>query len=271
MPNRDFIEDYPLYRKFVEEFPEYTHELSSPSVRLKCELCGSEQTFALANDYDQRHHSGRLTGGLVFRAVYQCAGCRQTEYEFFLRISEDRSSIVKVGQYPGWEIKTDKNLADLLGHHSPIYRKGLVCESQGYGIGAYAYYRRIVEEIIDELLKTISGLIDPAELEKYQAALRDVQKETVTEKKIALVKDLLPPILRPQGNNPLSLLHGLLSEGLHGRTDEECLEDAAHIRDTLVFLVNQVILSKSSAKLFTDSMKKLLEKNSARSSKPKTG
>ena len=49
--------------------------------------------------------------------------------------------------------------------------KGLVSESQGYGIGAFAYYRRIVEEIIDEMLKQIGDLISGVDKERYAAAL----------------------------------------------------------------------------------------------------
>lgn len=60
--------------------------------------------------------------------------------------------------------------------------------------------------------------------------------------------------------NPLGILHSELSEGLHAETDENCLEIAAHVREILTFLVNQVIQSKSSATKFTDSMKAILDK-----------
>ena len=83
-----------------------------------------------------------------------------------------------------------------------------------------------------------------------------------TQDKINLVKDLLPSILRPGGNNPLGILHSQLSKGLHSQTDAECLEDANHIKSILIFLVNQIMQSKQSAKAFTDSMKLLLDKKS---------
>jgi hypothetical protein len=156
----------------------------------------------------------------------------------------------------------DKNLELTLGIHAKTFRKGLVCESQGYGIAAFSYYRRITETIIDELLDSITDLIENEKKEEYHKALENTKKTRVTQEKIDLIKDLLPSILRPNGVNPFGVLHSELSEGLHADTDENCLENASHIRDILTFLINQIILSKESAKQFTTSMKILLEKKS---------
>jgi hypothetical protein len=51
---------------------------------------------------------------------------------------------------------------------------------------------------------------------------------------------------------------------LHDATDEQCLEEAKHIREVLIFLVNQVALHRESSKRFTDSMRRLLEKKSTK-------
>ena len=94
--------------------------------------------------------------------------------------------------------------------------------------------------------------------------LRKQKKTIVAKEKIALVKDLLPASLRTNGINPLNILHDTLSEGIHTKTEEECLEIASTIRETWVYLVNQVIQTKESSKQFTDSMRKLLAKKSKR-------
>ena len=60
--------------------------------------------------------------------------------------------------------------------------------------------------------------------------------------------------------NPLSTLHGVLSEGLHQETDERCIELAMTIREVLVFLVNQVVATKASSSRFTESMRRLLDR-----------
>jgi hypothetical protein len=172
---------------------------------------------------------------------------------------------MKVGQFPAWEVVGEPNIEKLLGVHSTYYKKGLTCESQGYGIGAFGYYRRIVEETIDEMLNEIADLISGDDLDKYNDALAKAKATIVTAEKIELVKDLLPPILRPEGMNPLSVLHSALSEGLHAESDDECLEFAQHCREVLVFLVNQVAASKETAKSFTTSMRRLLDKKAAKS------
>jgi hypothetical protein len=156
----------------------------------------------------------------------------------------------------------DKNLEMTLGRHAKTFRKGLVCESQGYGIGAFAYFRRITEEIIDELLDSITDLIEIENKEKYLSALAATKKTKVTQEKIDLVKDMLPNILRPNGLNPLGVLHSELSEGIHANTDEACLENANHIKSILTFLINQIIVSRDASKQFTSGMKALLDKKS---------
>jgi hypothetical protein len=167
---------------------------------------------------------------------------------------------MKIGQEPPWEITPDRTLEKVLGSRSVYYKRGLVCESQSYGIGAFAYYRRIIEEIIDDLLAGVANLIAGKERDVYLEALKKVKKTTITQEKIDLVKDLLPPILRPDGMNPLSTLHSVLSEGLHEQTDERCIELAMAVREALVFLVNQVTLTQTSAANFTESMRKILER-----------
>lgn len=121
---------------------------------------------------------------------------------------------------------------------------------------------RIVEEIIDELLSEIEDLLTGKEKELYAEALEKTRQTTITQDKIELVKDLLPPILRPYGTNPLSILHSILSQGLHGETDEQCIELAMNVREILLFLVNQVTASKVAARNFTESMRKFLDKKS---------
>lgn len=98
------------------------------------------------------------------------------------------------------------------------------------------------------------------ELEKYQKVLEEVRNTKNTTKKIALVKDLLPQILKPEQFNPLKTIHDALSKGLHGRTDEECLEDADSIRTSLVFLVDAILSRRKGQQEYTESMKKIIKK-----------
>ena len=265
MPDKKFLEEYPLYKKYEMDVSPTIGKIPKPKIHMFCEFCDSEQTFIMSNDYwDTVGKTYFPSRGLCVLAKYMCVGCETFQRYFLIKISIDLGYIMKVGQYLPWDISIDKNTEKTLKDHAAIFKKGLTCESQGYGIGAYAYYRRIVELIIDELLDSISDLMAGEDKIKYQKALDATKKVNNAQQKIELVKDILPPILRPNGMNPLSVLHDDLSCGLHQENDDECLRLAKEVREVLIFLIDQTIRSKESSKTFTDGMKKLLEKKSKR-------
>lgn len=261
MPNKEFLESYALYRKYKMDLPETLSEISKPGVRLYCKKCKSIQTYI---EYDWRNsgdYSSSPINGDVIDLIYICGGCNESLQYYSIKISNKFDYVMKVGQYPPWEISVDKDFKKIIGKHEETYKKGLTCESQGYGIGAYAYYRRIVEELIDDLLEGITDLISGEEKEKYIKALEEAKKSHIAQDKIAIVKDLLPPILMPEGNNPLKLLYSQLSSGIHSLSDDECLERASYIRKILLFLVKEIVNHRNSSKEFTESIKELLSKN----------
>lgn len=264
MPNKEFLEKYNLYQKFHMEVPPDFTNFKKPSIHLFCESCGSEQTFNMINEYDfYRYPSDpRPSKGEISLLEYKCAGCNTFERKFLMKVSDTLDYLMKVGQYPAPDISPDKALSKVLGEHKELFKKGLICESQGYGIAAYAYYRRIVEIIIDELLDSIYDLVDEREKALYEVALKKTKETQIAKDKIELIKDLLPVSLKPSGMNPLGTLYGFLSEGIHEKSDDECIKIAGHTRTILIYLVKQVIQSKQESKEFTESMKKVLEKKS---------
>ncbi|MEK7092423.1 MAG: hypothetical protein AAB907_02255, partial [Patescibacteria group bacterium] len=251
MANKEFLEIYPLYRKFfgLNNFNRYTdvQNIPKPAIHMYCPVCDSEQTFNMVNEYyevDNLH--GRSLLDTVLRLKYVCSSCGQGMRIFLVHFSEtkrkfqnpktgeeeerDTLYIMKVGQIPAWDIKMDSELEAMLGEHADAYKKGLICESQNYGIGAYAYFRRVTEDIIDELLESILDLVPTDEKDEYKKKLEGVKKEKIAENKINLVKDLLPEPLKADGMNPLKELYKVLSDGIHDKTDEECMEKAEAIR-----------------------------------------
>lgn len=266
MPNKQFLEEYSLYRKFKSDaIPDTTDRMDKVKLNMACPVCKSAQTFLMTNEFFENYtYSNYQVAGEVLRAAYQCSHCENFERVFYVAVDQNLKWYMKVGQNPAWEVCSDPQIEKLLGTHATNYKKGLVCESQSYGIGAYGYYRRIVEEIIGELLEEIAQLMTGEELKVFSEALTRTKQTIVTQEKIELVKDLLPPILRPEGMNPLSVLHSSLSAGLHAESDEDCLEQAVIIREVLVFLVNQVAASQATAKNFTEGMRKLLEKKASK-------
>lgn len=262
-----FFEDYPLYKPF--EFWETVQECVQnviPSIRLECQRCKSIQTFSnpqVSIDTSiPTHNDGQQhrTTGAVLRVELRCAGCEKFRSRFLVHFCDDEKTIEKVGQFPELTVRVPPEIQRQLGEHTSIYRKGLISERHGFGIGAFGYYRRIVEFVIDQLLDLLVEVIPASEKPAYEAALTKTKTSRVAQEKIDLVKDLLPDSLRPNGMNPLGVLHHALSEGLHSLKDEECLNSAIQIRHVLEYLLNQVSMAKDSRQRFTDGMRKLLDK-----------
>jgi len=288
MPNKKFLEEYSLYRKFdytIDRpyFSNYSHsgtilsELPKPAINMACPICKSQQTFNMTNNYqeeDDKNKTGRSSPIFQsFQLNYLCSSCKSYVYEFFVEFGVTRKKdkdgnekwsngwVRKIGQRPEWSIEIDSQVQKFLSEENlELFKKGLICESQSYGIGAYSYYRRIVESIIADLLKEIEDLIPEGEEKKeYLTAVEKTKKENIVANKISLVKDLIPEFLLIDNVNPLAVLYGSVSDGLHNRTDEECLNLAETIRECLSFLITQIYSNKNSKKQFTDRIKTLLK------------
>ncbi|HXY35552.1 MAG TPA: hypothetical protein VEI07_15075 [Planctomycetaceae bacterium] len=241
---------------------------------MECLACKCDQTFRVkSTGYEQgaKHVSGvgvrplgpnaSIAGRTLF-VLFSCAACDQYQLLYFVRFSDDGKTIQKVGQFPAPSVRLSKELEKVLGDNAAHYRKGRICENQGYGIAAFAYYRRIVETTIGDLLSRLRDILPESNKAQFTAALDKAENSRVAQEKIDLVKDLLPDSLRPDGLNPLGILHHALSDGLHSLQDAACLGDALKVRHVLEFLVKEIAAAETNKREFTGGMRKLLEKKS---------
>ncbi|MFX1501707.1 MAG: hypothetical protein ACFFDH_12145 [Promethearchaeota archaeon] len=258
MPNAEFLEEYPLYRKFNIKIPYNINEIPRINIKMYCERCKSNQTFSW--DYENRGYGNNDSSGQVIMLRYKCAHCERNYRFFIIKIDKKHEYIFKVGQYPPWDIGISKDLKSFLGKGDKIYKNGKICESQGYGIGAFAYYRRVIEEVIIELLDSISKIVNEEDSEKFNLLLKDAKRSKNASKKIELVKDLLPNSLKLNGFNPLKTLYDTLSEGIHENSDDKCLEYSKLIRCCLEYLIYQVYLPNREKNLYTENIQKLISK-----------
>jgi len=270
VPNTKFLEKYPLYSKFYFNVPYKLNDIEEVNINMRCENCESNQTFNMENNYsDISSFFNDDSAGQIILIRYLCAHCNIYRKIFVIRIDKRREYIMKVGQYPPWDISIESSLQKYLGDYEGYYKKGKICESQGYGIGANTYYRRVIEGVIDDLLDMILQLMNEEEKQEFESALRETKKSKNAQEKIALVKDLLPISLLPEQFNPLKTLHGVLSEGIHKKDDEECLKDAEIIREIITYLVKQINKDIIGQKEYTENMKKLLDKKKVKKLKNK--
>lgn len=142
-----------------------------------------------------------------------------------------------------------------------LFLKGRQCENLGYGIAAFAYYRRVVEnhrnDLFDEIIKVCQTVGASAELiEELKAAKKEISFSKSMEK----IKTGLPQGLLIDGHNPLNALHGALSVGLHGESDEDCLSNAQAVRLVLSDLIERIALLKQENKQLSVAVQRLLAK-----------
>lgn len=270
----ELFEKYPLYTKMkINELPSSLSDIKVININMYCKKCKNVRTFNSLNSFYSPFQNSMSTKyssinfeeftkkyneEIIVRCVYYCAACNDFRRYFLLKIDKDLSNVEKIGQYPPWDISIEKEFKQVLGKYENYYKNGKICESQSYGIGAFSYYRRAIEEIIDYMLDSISELMEGEDKEKYKKALEKVKQTKNTSKKIELVYDLTPPVLNPKEFNSLKTLHDKLSGGIHGKSDEDCLKDAQILRETTLFVIKKILIEPKEKMDFTNKMRKLL-------------
>ena len=195
---------------------------------------------------------------------FYCNNCKKDAkiFSFFLQVDNVGKGIAyKYGQLPPFGPLTPPKLISMVGEDKEMFLKGRRAEFQGLGIGAFAYYRRSVE---NQRNRIIDKIIDvSAQIGGYDKLIEELQlaksKTTFTDS-INTIKAAIPESLRIKGHNPLTLLHKALSEGIHESSDEECLELATSIRQILTELVEKISISLKEQKELDQALNKLLNR-----------
>ena len=216
------------------------HQFVAPDIQLHCgsDSCNGIRFFRRSGSAPPDLPEGSWH---FFYVTYRCANCQKTEKTFSLAAEWAKGGTsgrcYKFGELPEYGPPTAARLIKLIGPDRELFLKGRRCENQGLGIGAFVYYRRVVENqksrILDEIIKVAQKLnASAAAIEELEAA----KAETQFSKALANVKSSIPQALLINGHNPLLLLHSALSDGLHDRSDSHCLELASSIRVVLAEL-----------------------------------
>ena len=212
-------------------------KVARPRVRIHCSIDGGVRGFDIVNN--------STDVGYQF-LTYRCRDCGQTLKTFAVLISyKDRENgtmeMMKLGEFPPFAAPISSRIGKLLGEDDlELYRKGTRAEGQGLGIGAATYFRRIVDNQWQTLVKELRAAalkLGAKDVSVFDAAL----KETQFSNAVRMLKDAIPgKLLILDGENPLTLLYQPLSVQLHGLTDEECLQQAADIRLVLTALLENI-------------------------------
>ena len=229
----------------------------APPIRLWCnsDQCDGIRTFDPGHN-DETLRVSESDAKLNARFVsFSCRNCRHAwrYYAILYGYSSNRKKIdiTKVGEHPPLSLQVPTRLRKLVGTDQEKFNKGLRSEALGLGVGAFSYYRQVVEDqkdrLLDEIIKVAKlKKASPKLLSELENAKRQNQFSTAVE----TVKRAIPQVLLVDNHNPLTLLHKALSKGLHAGSDGECLQAAHAIRLVLAeFSDNLAIVLKDSQEL----------------------
>ena len=160
--------------------------LLTPEIELHCdsEICSGVRRFKCYEGYS-------ISSELEFRFVkYVCKNCGKTGKMFALTVAPDETKssghVLKLGEAPPFGPPTPPRVMKLVAEDRELFLKGRRAELHGLGIGAFAYYRRVVEEqkgrIIEEIGKVATKIKPSKETaELFARAMVESQFKTAID------------------------------------------------------------------------------------------
>jgi hypothetical protein len=286
---RKFFETKPLYSWQKFELSEYATEFTyfAPSefnteftnlsqIEMECPTCkrsrpfgrqkiGSGHNYSHDDSDDYSHddpideYSEAKVPFKIYPFFFKCHTCSLSEYVFFIEVDIENTKIRKIGQSPPWLLtNAHKDIDRFLKDDAVFFQRALICQSQGYGIAAFSYYRRIVENSIEKILKSISSFLEREghssdKIRQIDQAL----KEPVMDQKIKIAKDAIPESLKQDGINPLGTIYNTLSNGIHRLPEEECLKKCEDIQVALSYLIQKLPEQNEEQRAYINALKRL--------------
>jgi len=288
---RKFIESYPLYRKLQIDLLEANPlALDKLKYKSRCKDCNTDQTFQLKLYFDTKEgffsDAKQFSLGHFRTIMYaneknilddyqmyegRCQHCEKYRQHYVIRTISDKPEplshtvnqievkyfISKIGQFPPFKIQASNEMNDFLDEEDlEYYERALMNLSTNYGIGAFAYFRRITENQIKNICLRLSEL-DIVGSSEIRNAIKRYNSNHQMSNLIAEVYKYLPETLKQLGDNPLQLIYDQLSGGIHEYSDKECFEKASSIDTILKYIVRNLNEEKYNRKDVSNAIKVL--------------
>jgi hypothetical protein len=194
---------------------------------------------------------------LLIMAITAGRGAEQGEEE-----SAVVTQVMKVGQSPAPSVVLPKDLGRNLGEDaSQFYRRSLVCRNNGFGLAAATYIRRVVEDKTNELIELAAEVAESHQLDEVTVAgIRKAADSTVYtrfEDKLQYASTVFPDTLLVGSYNPLATLYSLVSKGIHGLSEEECIAIADDTSAVFEYVFAKLRADMTQRNKFVERMKRL--------------
>jgi hypothetical protein len=218
--------------------------LTKPRLKLHC-----PERFCNGVRYFDSYQTKKVTLTEKWTRVflhYSCSNCRSRSKIFAVMARwntvTDEGEAAKLGEWPPFGPQVSLGIISMLGKNKDMFLLGRRAEIQGLGIGALAYYRRVVEnqkdDIINEIIKLMRRTNSPeTQIEKLESA----KKEKQFKKAVELISDTIPKTLLINDYNPLALLEQAMTKGSYVQKDSDALKLATAIRKILTELSERVV------------------------------
>ncbi len=229
--------------------------LETPNLKLYCHQCSGERNFS-----GEIAAEGEISYFYDFNLIYTCNNCKEyiKTYSIRLTCSDNHYFAQKFGEIPHFGEQTPAHLLRIIQKEKDNFLKGKACEDHALGIGAFAYYRRIVEnswkDIIDKTITAVQ-ILSPPDKEEIVEHLNELASENQFSK--AVKQFDLPPSLTMNNHNPLLILHKTLSQGIHDSSDEACLAQASSVRTILLEMTARISSIKKEDRALIDAVNSL--------------
>ena len=183
-----------------------SYVLALPKIRLHCESEACQGLRFFESSDSKSWLSDEYWANKFVR--YVCRNCGRSVKTFSLAVRRQGESgageAMKYGELPAFGPPTPSRVITLIGPDREMFLRGRRAENLGFGIGSFAYYRRVVENqksrIIHEIAKASAKL---GAAQEILTQLEQAEKETQFSKAIEQIKVGIPTALLIDGHNPL--------------------------------------------------------------------
>ena len=252
---REVLESLPLYKSAEIEIPTEPSGLWPSRIELDCPTCRMSRPFqdtsARGAGVGQKRYA---TESMVYGCAYGCTGCTSSLARFYVAVDVESGRVRKVGQWPAWSRKIPPELKSQLGEAFDNYQRALTCLGQAYGLGACAYLRRVLEDVITPLLKFEEQSMRSLGRESDAAALQAAISAHDFKSKTEAAYKHAPPSLIVDGHNPFKMMHDHFSVGVHRLSEDECVDVARGLATALEFVVCELNRHHDERKRFAETL-----------------
>lgn len=264
---------YELPDKFNDEIKKIWLQTEEYTIDCYCMECKKESVFNAKLEFDTPSlhtifNKPEINPQLKYAnfntevAINKTLTCtRNRAHQVHILIKILNKKIIKVGQYPSYVDLSEQKIKQyrkiISQNDYSEFSRAIGLASHGVGIGAFVYLRRIFEKLVEGA---------HIEAKKDTDWNEEAYKRSRMDEKIDLLSKHLPATLVQQKS-----LYGILSSGIHGLSEVECLQAFPIVRLGIELILDEKIRKlEESRKLIeaSDSISKLSQLLQQQKSQP---